>query len=184
MINKEEALNEKYVDKDVRDSIYDKTFNIRCFASKIRKSRITNINKKITDKQMVGWCYQLCFVLAPLYEKSILNRGIIYIPEPYLHCWLNIYEKGEWYIFDPCFNICCKKEDYEKFYKPVINVSFNGEDIRRFLFDNIDVDMPFGLKKGKIISSKNINDISYGNSIKYILNTDKIKIKTIKVKYI
>ena len=133
---------------------------------------------------MVGWCYQLCFVLAPLYEKSILNRGIIYTPEPYPHCWLDIYEKGQWYIFDPCFNICCKKEDYEKVYKPNITASFSGQEIKQFLLDNINKEMPFGVKKGKLIASKNINDISYGNSIKYTLNTDKIKIKSIKVKYI
>ena len=133
---------------------------------------------------MVGWCYQLCFVLAPLYEKSILNRGVIYTPEAYKHCWLDIYEKGNWYTFDPCFNICCKKEDYEKFYNAKINTSFSGEEIKEYLLNNIIIDMPFGVKKGVLISSNNINDISYGNSIKYTLNTDELKIKSIKVRYI
>ena len=55
MTNKEQFLNEESIDKDVRNNIYNKSFNIKCFASKIRKFRITNVNKKIIEQQMVGW---------------------------------------------------------------------------------------------------------------------------------
>ena len=177
---RKEDINEK-----IRSSIYKKTSNIKTFCLKNTGFRTTNISKKIQNDEMLGWCYQLCFILAPFYENCILNRGTLNrLNPPYEHCWLDIYEEGEWYTFDPCFNVCCRKVTYDSSYDTHINVSFTGDEISQFLLLNLTKVKPFGIKQGIIQKTNNINDIQYGNSIKYTLSSDKNRIKTMRVKYI
>ena len=173
------------IDREIMEEIYEKTSNIKLFEHKNRRLRITNVSKKIQNKEMLGWRYQLCFILAPFYEKCILNRGVLNkFNPPYEHCWLDIYKEGKWYTFDPCFNVCCRKVTYDSSYDTHIYVSFTGDEISQFLLSNASKNNPFGIKQGIIQKTSNINDIQYGNSIKYTLSIDKNKIKTMKVKYI
>lgn len=49
---------------------------------------------------------------------------------------------------------------------------------------NITKSFPFGIKIGNIAGTNNIKDIGYGSFIRYILVTDKAKIKSMGIKYI
>lgn len=184
IISKYELRKEK-IDENVRVAVYKEIANIKCFSHRNNGFRFTDVSKKVRNDEMLGWCYQLCFVLAPFYEKCILNRGVLNkLSSPYKHCWLDIYMNGEWYTFDPCFNICCRKETYTNSYGAEVYVSFTGEEIKQLFLSNVTKSFPFGIKIGNIARTNNIKDIGYGNYIRYTLVTDKAKIKSMRIKYI
>ena len=178
-------LRKEIIDEEVREAIYKEATNIKCFSHENYGFRFSDVSKKIRNDEMLGWCYQLCFVLAPFYEKCILNRGVLNkLNPPYKHCWLDIYMNGDWYTFDPCFNICCRKETYANSYGTEVYVSFTGDEIKQLFLSNVTKSFPFGIRKGNIRRTSNIKDIGYGNSIRYTLVTDKAKIKSMRIKYL
>ena len=63
-------LRKEIIDEEVREAIYKETANIKCFSHENYGFRFSNVSKKIRNDEMLGWCYQLCFVLAPFYEKK------------------------------------------------------------------------------------------------------------------
>lgn len=202
MDSKFELLRKYNIDTNLQSIIYENCKKLISFNSERRNIKFGDPLKCIKDRAFVGWCYQISFALAPLLSNSILVRGVIYTSSYYPHCWLEIFYNNHWYSFDPCFDIICRKEIFDKIFTSTITYSFTSEEIKNKLIHNINFPdiLPNEEEKlksyirnticklnntiGIIIPPNQMSDIAYGNSIYYKLQMENEKIKSLKITHI
>lgn len=205
-MNKNEEINNLIENNNVVQKIYDATYNLKfdthectVFEEPFSKTTIESIQKK----EYFNWYDQICFLLTPLYEKAILNRGTVVFEnsnEPSYYSWIEIFYNNKWYSFDPCSNIICEKEVFDKLYKAKKICSFTSDEIRSKLtynlffpdeipnngYKNIIKNQIYQLhpNKGIILPSHNIEDLTYGAAFAYTLKKSHNTISSLKAEYL
>lgn len=140
-------------------------------------------NSLINSDKLMGWCWQSCEFISPIIPyKTDVVRGVLemFDGDKYEHSWLEITRKNKVFVFDPCFNILCLKEDYDKVFKTKIKYKIDSKEIKKELIklsdssfvDNILVD-----------GTNSIEDIFYRTDARYEIKYKKDKIKKIKVRF-
>ena len=205
-MNKNEETKNLIENNNVVQKIYDATYNLKfnthgctVFGEPFSKTTIESIQKK----EYLGWDDQICFLLTPLYEKAILNRGTICFEnsnETSNCSWIEIFYHNKWYSFNPCSNMICEKEVFDKLYKAKIICSFTSDEIRAKLiynlffpdkipnngYKNIITNQIYQLdpNKGIILPGHNIEDLTYGASFAYTLKKSHNAISSLKAEYL
>lgn len=205
-MNRNEETNNLIENSNIVHKIYDATYNLKfdthecnVFGEPFSKTTIQSIQKK----EYFGWSDQICFLLTPLYEKAILNRGTIFFEnsnEPSYYSWLEIFYNNKWYSFDPCSNMICEKEVFDKLYRTKKICFFTSDEIRTKLiynlffpdeipnngYKNIIKNQIYQLhpNKGIILPRNNIEDVTYGAAFAYTLKKSHNTISSLKAEYL
>lgn len=129
------------MDKEILKSIYDTT-NKLIFDPNQCKVDGECFHKTtlecILNKDYLGWSYEIGFLLTPLFEHAILNRGILTFHNiPCHYCWIEIFKNNKWYSFNPCTNQIIEKNIFDEMYQAQVLDYFTSDRIRTKLFHNI-----------------------------------------------
>ena len=205
-MNKNEETKNLIITRNVVEEIYNTTYKLKfntheCTYLEEPFSKTTL--QSIQNKEYFGWDSQICFLLTPLYETAILNRGIVIFEnnnELGNYSWIEIFYHNKWYSFDPCSNVIYEKELFDKLYKVKIICSFTSDEIRAKLiynlffpdqmsnkgYKNIIKNQIYQLNpiKGIILPGHNIEDLTYGASFAYTLKKSHNTISSLKAEYL
>lgn len=138
------------------------------------------IDLMVEDKLM-GWCWQTCEFVAPIIPyKTEVIRGTLetYDGDKYEHSWLEITRKNKVFVLDPCFNILCPKEEYDKVFKTKIKLRLSSSDITKEI-----INLKQKNKETYIDGTNSIEDIFYRTSASVLIKENKDKIKELKVSF-
>ena len=142
-----------------------------------------NANTLINRDKLMGWCWQSCeFISAIIPYQTSVVRGILetFDGDKYDHSWLEITRKNKVFVFDPCFNILCLKEDYDEIFKTKINYKIDSKVVERELIKLSDSSL---VKNVLVEGTNSIDDVFYRTEAKYEIKYKKNKIKKIKVRF-
>lgn len=89
-----------------------------------------------------GWCWETTeTAILFMKDNHYIERGYLYLDkdrEKYFHSWICFKILGVEYIFDPCFNIVCKKKKYNKIFRPKVIHRCTAKEVREFFIDYIE----------------------------------------------
>ena len=130
-----------------------------------------------------GWCWQTTEFLSPFFnEKSFICRGDLHFSpnEKYYHAWLEFALNNNYYVFDPCLNILCPKEQYDSIFEVEVMSKIPSEKVKKELIEYIlSCD-----EKGVYISgTNNIDDVFYRTNSRVNGKAKKDKILTLVPHY-
>ncbi len=208
-MNQTKEIENMITINNILQQIYDATYHLKfnthentVYGRPFNKTTIQSIQ----NKEYFGWNNQICFLLTPLYEKAILNRGTLFfegsneIGDFSCYSWIEIFCNNKWYSFDPCFNRVYEKDVFDKLYRTKVICSFTSDEIRSKLIYNLffpDEIPNNGYKdiiknqiyqlssnKGIILPADNVEELTYGAAFTYTLKKSHNKIKSLKAEYI
>lgn len=87
-----------------------------------------------------GWCWQTTETAALfLPDNSYIERGNLKfdIHKLYYHSWINFKYKGIEYVFDPCLQILCRKEYYNKIFEIQLKGKATAKQVKEYFIDYI-----------------------------------------------
>ena len=135
-----EHLNESY-DKNITP------------AKKYSASKLKNLKIEITSKyqgslfnlmkegKLNGWCWQTTeSVILFLNDDDYIERGNLYLREDgsdYYHSWVCFKYEDKEYVFDPCLNILCIKDDYTKAFNADVKGKVTSKEVKEELISQI-----------------------------------------------
>ena len=87
--------------------------------------------------KLVGWCWQTTeSAIVFLDDSDIILRGYLKLDERtprYYHSWISFTFKENEYVFDPCFDLLCKKEDYYKIFEVEVKGRVTAKEVKEEL---------------------------------------------------
>lgn len=145
LINKEQSKTIKEdvsgidgVEKDVLIYLKDK---LKPLYIEITNHEAKNVFDLIQSRGLLGWCWettQTCSVF--LNDNDQVERGYLFIDDNspnYYHSWISFnFNNIEW-VFDPCLDCLCLKQDYYARFNPIIDGVCSVEKIKNYIIDSI-----------------------------------------------
>lgn len=106
------------------------------------KKYVGNILYLMKNEYLEGWCWEttasaICF----FQDEDYIERGYLKLSEKeneYYHSWIIFKFEGEEYAFDPCLNILCKKEIYDKVFETKVVGGTTAKQVREYLIHEIE----------------------------------------------
>ena len=87
--------------------------------------------------KLLGWCWQTTESAIVFFEDSdFIERGYLRIDERtprYYHSWISFTFKGNEYVFDPCFDLLCQKEDYFQIFEVEVKGKVSAKEVKEEL---------------------------------------------------
>lgn len=87
-----------------------------------------------------GWCWQTTET-ASLFmdDKAYIERGDLKFDmyKPYYHSWINFKYKGIEYVFDPCLQILCRKNYYNKIFEIQVKGRVTAKEVKEYFINYI-----------------------------------------------
>ncbi len=147
------------------------------------------------ERLLEGWCWQTTessIVFFP--DNDYIERGYLkfgYNYPDYYHSWLSFNFENKEYVFDPCLNILCLKEDYYKTFSVNLLGKVSSLEVKKELFKQISLnnnldEQPFfdELTKEVILDGEeNVNTPFYLSSVGYRLKSRDGQIKKLVAHY-
>lgn len=201
-MTKNEEIKDYTVNNDIVQKIYATTLKLNFRPKEYRVFDIpTNETtlECIQNNHYIGWSYEICFLLVSLYEKAILNRGVVLLgneSELNYHSWIEIFYHQKWYAFDPCLNRIYEKDVFDQIYQTKVMYSFTSDAIRNKLVYNLYFPdkIPKSImknqlyqlipNKGIILPSYNEEDLTYMVSFAYTLKKSHNTIQSLNAEYL
>ena len=100
------------------------------------------IFKLMEDNKLEGWCWQTTeSAIIFLNDNDYIGRGNLMFDEftpKYYHSWICFSFNNIEYVFDPCLNVLCKKDDYYKIFKIKLKGRVIAKEVREELVKRIN----------------------------------------------
>lgn len=154
-----------------------------------------------------GWCWQTTET-ASLFmpDDAYIERGNLHFDmhNLYYHSWINFQYKGVEYVFDPCLQILCKKEYYDKLFEIEVKGKVTAKEVKEYfinyisnppkkevneeferVFKTIFGKSDFDRTKGEVVieGEENPNAPMYRNGVGYKTTLENGKIKKLVAHY-
>lgn len=213
LLEKEEKtdyLKKQVVSSDVLEYLKDCLQNLTIEFRREFREYVGNILYLMTEGYLEGWCWEttasaICF----FQDKDYINRGYLKFSEhkDYYHSWIVFTYDGEEYVFDPCLNILCKKEMYDKVFEVNVLGGATAKQVREYLLQEIEKQKTKEFTEGEKIGrdffksiapneferqqketrikvmSEDINHPMYENYTGYIAEVEEGQIRKLKAHY-
>lgn len=133
------------------EKIYSKNVGGEIFES--LKSRFDNLKIEIIGKYegnlidlmkrglLEGWCWQTTeTAILFMDDDTYIERGDLKFHKykTYYHSWLVFSYNNEEYVFDPCFEILCKKKYYDKIFEVELKGKVTGKQVKEYFINYIN----------------------------------------------
>lgn len=96
-----------------------------------------NILDLMAKEKLEGFCWQTTEVaIVFLNDEDFIERGYLKLNEQgnlYYHSWICFMYNGILYVFDPCLNLLCKKEIYDKMFLPKVKGKTTSKEVKEHL---------------------------------------------------
>lgn len=199
MNNIEKIKKYLIIDYNIIQKIYNTTLKLKFNPHYTINFPFTNKTalEYLKDIDYRDFSYEICFLLTSLYEKAILNRGLLTfnnIETDYF--WIEIFYDNIWYSFNPFTNEIYEKNIFDILYQSKIFYYFTSGTIKTKLIYNMFFPDKIPNKdlinkiyniipnKGIILPSNNENDLTYGISFIYTLKKKQNNISSINASII
>lgn len=99
-----------------------------------------NIMELMQKGVLNGWCWETTeMAILFLEDNAYIQRGNLKFGkyETYYHSWIIFAFKGIDYVFDPCLQILCKKDIYDKVFEVEIKGEVTAEEVRAYFINYI-----------------------------------------------
>lgn len=156
-----EEILEDFISR--KEEVYDKTTKIE----KFKKIRSHKVNKKIFEylkshfdnlkieilgnyegnimdlmqkEELKGWCWQTTeTAILFLNEDSYIQRGNLTFDEKeiYYHSWIVFNFNRKEYVFDPCLNLLCRKNIFDKVFDVEVKGQVSAKEVKDFFIEYI-----------------------------------------------
>ena len=100
-----------------------------------------NLIDLMYEGQLEGWCWQTTETASLFMDDSTyIERGYLKfdINKPYYHSWLNFKYKGIEYVFDPCLQILCCKDYYNKIFEIQVKGKVTAKEVKEYFINYIN----------------------------------------------
>ncbi|MGN1372228.1 MAG: hypothetical protein ACI4XM_08150 [Candidatus Coprovivens sp.] len=100
-----------------------------------------NIIDLMNEGKLEGWCWQTTETASLFMDDSTyIERGYLKfdINKTYYHSWLNFKYKGIEYVFDPCLQILCRKDYYNKIFEIQIKGKVTAKEVKEYFINYIN----------------------------------------------
>lgn len=102
---------------------------------------VGNILYLMKKDYLEGWCWEttastICF----FQDNDYIGRGYLKFSKhkDYYHSWIVFKFDGEEFVFDPCLNILCKKEIYDKVFEVKVLGGAIAKQVREYLLQEME----------------------------------------------
>lgn len=96
------------------------------------------MNKNSLD----GWCWETTeTAIVFLNDDDYILRGYLNLSQRqpnYYHSWICFKYDNEEYVLDPCLNIICFKEEYDKIFNTIVMGKVTGKEVKEELIKQIE----------------------------------------------
>ena len=150
---KKDIIKSHKIDKEVYEFLHNILANLNIRIGEYYKGNIMDL---MEDKHLEGWCWEST-ESAILFFKDYdyIERGYLCLEASetdYYHSWIRFKLKGLEYIFDPCQNIICSLEDFQKLFKPRVKGCASAKIVRQEFIKQVKEYVPpdedYDSKKG------------------------------------
>ncbi len=135
--NKKQILNE---DRNVNVESYLKE-RLRNLDIEILTDEKQKLFDLMNKNKLMGWCWQTTESASLfLNDDDYIERGMLDLDEldhGYYHSWICIKYNQKEYVFDPCFNLICLKEDYEKVFFANVYANVYAKDVKETFIKSV-----------------------------------------------
>ena len=199
-----ELLDFKKVDPEIKKYLKDKLSKLHINVLGYYDGSVFELMER---GKLEGWCWETTeSAIVFLNDDDYIERGNLHIGKyksKYYHSWISFKYDDKEYVFDPCLNYICNKEDYIKEYNVDIMARVSGKDVKEELLkqfqlpkeekyskiiklvfnDNYDKYIERVRLERKVTAPEDINTPLYRNPSRYIPTIEDGKIKELKVHY-
>ena len=104
------------------------------------------VKEKVLDlinlQRLEGWCWQSTQTCSIFFnDDDCIERGNLYLPyennREYFHSWICFKFNAIEYVFDPCLDCLCTKEEYYATYKVQMQASVKAKAVKEKLIYEI-----------------------------------------------
>ena len=127
-------LQSRKINEKVDDYLNGRLYNL-CI--QIEDQDEHDIFSLMSRNKLEGWCWQTTETAIVFFnDDDYIARGYLYFDEnrpKYYHSWIcfNYYDTN--YVFDPCLNIICKKEKYDRIFNPDVKAEIKASIVKEKL---------------------------------------------------
>ena len=129
-------LQSKRISDKLEDYLYSILYNLYI---KIEYREEMNILTLMQNGLLEEWCWQTTESAIVFFDDDdYIARGYLYFDEErpkYYHSWICFEYKNKEYVFDPCLNITCKKDLYDKILDTTIKAKIPAKIIKNELIN-------------------------------------------------
>ncbi len=164
-------LHSKKVSKTVIKYLISKLHNIYITINNEYEGTVMNL---MHDKMLEGWCWQTTESIIIFFnDTDYIERGNLTFDESeplYSHSWICFTFDNTEYVFDPCLDLICKKEDYYKVFKIDCLASVTKNEVKNAFLKEIQNSTK---KEIQVTETKGVNSPLFRNNSTYsITSTD------------
>lgn len=161
-----------------------------------------NILDLMNGSLLEGWCWETTATsIVFLNDYDYIERGNLKFEENkyYYHSWICFKYENEEYVFDPCLNLLCKKELYNRIFEVRVKSVVFAKEVRDDLIYKISNHQPRKPscwdkylseefikqleQEVKVDSSENVYSPMYRNNTGYRATIEEGKIKKLVAHY-
>lgn len=100
-----------------------------------------NILELMRFKKLEGWAWETTESAIVFFnDDDFIERGYLKFSEDksYYHAWICFQYQNEWYVFDPCLGLLCKKELFIKVFELQVIGRTTAKEVREELIYRIN----------------------------------------------
>ena len=181
-------INSKHVNQEVVSYIKDKLSNLTInICGEYEDNLIELMNKGLLQ----GWCWQTTETAIVFFnDNDYIERGYLKLDKykNYYHSWICFKYKKKEYVFDPCLNLLCKKNIYNKIFDINVISKIYSKDVKKELIDFLEKNKTYleryfekilikRREMNVIEGNEDVNSTMYRNNTGYcgVIHDNKIK---------
>lgn len=131
-------LNSKRIDSKVIDYLRSRLNNL--YIEVLDKYKGT-LFELMQEEKLENLCFQTTeSAIVFLNDDDYIERGILTFDKKshkYIHSWICFEFNGIKYVFDPCLNVLCKKNDYFKIFDIELQARVSAKRVKEELIKQI-----------------------------------------------
>lgn len=145
----------------------------------------------MSQNKLIGWCWQTAETSSLFFDDNdFIERGYLILDphrKDYFHSWVVFTFQGKQYVFDPCLNILCKKEEFYRVFeiktiKARVKAGTIKDTLRKRIYFSNGVDDITNCEL-MVPGTEDVNGPFFRGTRKYTVDIEKKKLLKLNARY-